>query len=254
VARYFLFLSYDGIPFNGWQIQKNTPYTVQQILEEKISLILNHRVELTGCGRTDTGVSAKNYVAHFDFEAFDLLPEKKHWLYKFNMVLPSEISVNDIRRVEDKAHARYDALNRTYDYYISRKKNPFRQKYTWFLHGDLDFNLMNACAAELLHHNDFTSFSKLHTQNKTNFCRIIKAEWKLIRQDEWRFEITADRFLRGMVRAIVGTQVLVGQKKITAEDFRKIILARNRKAAGANAPSNALFLVKIKYPTATFLH
>lgn len=162
MSRYFIFLSYDGIPFNGWQIQKNTKNTVQQILEEKMGMILNKKIQLTGCGRTDTGVSAKKYVAHFDFEDFDLLQKNKHWMYKFNTVLPEEIAIHNIKKVNEKAHARYDVTSRTYYYNIIQKKNPFRNKYSWYLFGKLDFSLMNEASNILKEYSDFTSFSKLH--------------------------------------------------------------------------------------------
>lgn len=248
MARYFLTLSYDGSDFNGWQVQDNTPNTVQQLLEEKISMLLKERISLTGCGRTDTGVNARNFVAHFDSLSATLAAEKRHLLYKINTVLPAGIAVHDLTPVKSNAHARFDAQQRVYHYFISRQKNPFRGRYCWFVFGDLDFDRMNAAAMKLCVHEDFTSFSKHHTQTKTNRCRISKAIWQKSGEYEYRFTIVADRFLRGMVRAIVGTLVLAGRGKITTDEFEQIIMARDRTKAGPNAPANALFLTGVSYP------
>jgi tRNA pseudouridine38-40 synthase len=253
MARYFLTLSYNGALYNGWQVQDNTPHTVQQVLEEKLSMLLKEKIELTGCGRTDAGVNAKNYVAHFESTCPDLISAKDHWVYKFNTVLPPAIAVHNIQAVKADAHARYNATQRVYYYYLSRQKNPFRDNFTWYVYGELDFDLMNRAAATLLEYTDFTSFSKAHTQVKTNNCKITTAMWHRSGPHEWRFTIKADRFLRGMVRAIVGTLVLVGRNKITVSDFRKIIEAKDRKAAGSNAPANALFLSGINYPKNIYL-
>lgn len=253
MARYFLTLSYNGTNFNGWQIQDNTANTVQQVLEEKVSMILKEKIEFSGCGRTDTGVNAKNYIAHFESNCKDLTANKEHWIYKFNTVLPIEIAVQDIRAVLPEAHARYSARSRTYYYFIHQKKNPFVDNFSLYVYGDLDLELMNKAAAMLLEHTDFTSFSKLHTQNKTNNCVITKAIWQKTGDGQWRFTISADRFLRGMVRAIVGTLLLVGKNKISLSDFKKIIEAKDRNAAGANVAPNALFLVGIHYPKEIFI-
>jgi tRNA pseudouridine38-40 synthase len=253
MARYFLTLSYNGSGYNGWQIQENTADTVQQVLEEKMSMLLKEKIELLGCGRTDTGVNAKNFVAHFNSHCSDLIENKKHWIYKFNTVLPSSISINNIQKVKENAHARYMAEQRTYYYFLHRHKNPFIDEFSWYVYGNLDFELMNKAAAELLNHQDFSCFSKSHTQVKTNICRISKAVWQKTGEHEWRFTISADRFLRGMVRAIVGTLVQVGKNKITVSDFIKIIESRNRAQAGENAPAHALFLTGIKYPKDIFI-
>lgn len=253
MARFFLTLSYDGSDYNGWQIQENTPNTVQQVLEEKLSMILKEKIEITGCGRTDTGVHAKNYIAHFNSHATELIENKKHWIYKFNTVLPVSISISNIRKVNDKAHARYDAQQRVYHYFLHQQKNPFREKYSWYVYGDLDFELMNKAAEILLEYTDYSCFSKSNTQNKTNLCTITKAKWLQTGEQEWRFSISADRFLRGMVRAIVGTLLLVGRNKISISDFRKIIESKDRANAGANAPAHALFLTGIKYSKDLFI-
>ena len=252
MARFFLTLSYNGSEFNGWQIQENTASTVEQALEEKLSMLLREKIDLVGCGRTDAGVHAKNYVAHFDSHCPDLIENKNHWIYKFNTILPPTISVQNIQKVKDTSHARFEATQRVYYYYLNQHKNPFRDNFSWYVYGELDFDLMNRAAATLLEYDDFTSFSKVNTQNKTNNCKISKAVWQKNGEHEWRFTISADRFLRGMVRAIVGTLVMVGKNKITISDFKKVIEARDRRVAGNNAPANALFLVGIKYPKEIF--
>jgi tRNA pseudouridine38-40 synthase len=252
MARYFLTLSYNGTDFNGWQIQENTASTVEQVLEEKLSMLLKEKIDLVGCGRTDAGVNAKNYVAHFDSHCPDLIENKDHWIYKFNTVLPETIAIQDIRKVKDTSHARFEATQRVYYYHLSQHKDPFRNTFSWYVYGELDFELMNKAAKVLLEYEDFTSFSKVNTQNKTNNCKITKAIWQKSGTQEWRFTISADRFLRGMVRAIVGTLVMVGKNKITIGDFRKIIESKDRKVAGNNAPANALFLVGVKYPNTVY--
>jgi tRNA pseudouridine38-40 synthase len=249
MARYFLKLAYNGSAYNGWQVQENTANTVQQVLEEKMAMLLKEKIALTGCGRTDTGVHANNYFAHLP----DLLTNKHQWIYKFNTVLPIDIAVQDILPVVPAAHARFDATERQYYYYISRQKNPFRNAYTWYVYGELDFELMNKAAQIVLEYQDFTSFSKLNTQNKTNNCHITKAIWQQTEEQEWRFTIRANRFLRGMVRAIVGTLVLVGKNKISLQEFRRIIESKNRALAGGNAPAHPLFLSGIRYPKTIFL-
>jgi tRNA pseudouridine38-40 synthase len=253
MARFFLTLSYNGAQFNGWQIQENTPHTLQQVIAEKLSVVLQEKIEVVGCGRTDTGVNAKNFVAHFDSHNTELIDNKKHWMYKFNIVLPPTISVSNIQKVTDKAHARHDAQLRNYYYFLNIKKNPFVENFSWYVYGEMDFELMNKAAQILLEYKDFTSFSKLGSQQKTNICKIEKALWQKVGDGEWRFTISADRFLRGMVRAIVGTLVLVGKNKLSLREFKNIIEAKNRNIAGQNAPANALFLCGIKYPKEIFI-
>jgi tRNA pseudouridine38-40 synthase len=249
--RYFLQIQYKGTHYNGWQVQENTPNTVEQVLEEKLALILQEKVDVIGCGRTDTGVHAGNFFAHFDSE-FDLIPDKKQRLFKFNTVLPEDISVLNILKVKNEAHARFDATSRTYHYFLNQQKNPFLENTSWFLYGEIDFELMNKAAEILLQTSDFTSFSKLNTQTKTNVCKVTYAKWERLNENEWRFVITADRFLRNMVRAIVGTLLLVGRKKITIEEFKKIIEQKNRSEAGMSVPAHALFLTAITYPESIF--
>jgi tRNA pseudouridine38-40 synthase len=253
MARYFINLSYNGAAYNGWQIQENTPNTIQQILQDKLSMLLKENIEIVGCGRTDTGVHAKYYVAHFDSNCADLISNQKHWVYKFNTVLPHDICVHKIEAVKYDTHARFHATERTYHYFLHQQRNPFIENLSWYVYGDLDFELMNKAALELFNYTDFTSFSKLHSQVKTNNCKITKAVWLKCGVNEWRFTITADRFLRGMIRAIVGTLLLVGKNKITIEEFKNIIEAKDRKRAGNNAPEHALFLTGIRYPKEIYL-
>jgi tRNA pseudouridine38-40 synthase len=253
MARYFLTLSYNGINYNGWQVQINTANTVQQILEEKLSLIFKEKIELVGCGRTDAGVNAKDYVAHFDSSNINVLENKDLYIYKVNNSLPATISIQNIEAVKHDAHARFYASQRTYYYYLNQQKNPFKNQFSYYVYGDLDFKLMNEAAKLLLNYTDFTSFSKLHGQTKTNNCSITKAVWQMSGEYEWRFTISANRFLRGMVRAIVGTLLLVGKNKISLQDFIKIIEAKDRNEAGSNVPPHALFLVGIQYPKEIYL-
>lgn len=248
--RYFIKLSYDGTAYHGWQSQDNAN-TVQAEIEKSLSVIIGGNVEITGAGRTDSGVHAKEYFAHFDTEK-KLNKRKSDLIYRLNAVLPDDISVHDIFPVSPDAHARFSAISRTYRYYISRNKNPFSRENSWNLFGKLDVKKMNEAAKILFEYNDFTSFSKLHTDVKTNNCKILQAEWKE-EEDLLVFTITADRFLRNMARAIVGTIVDVGKGKISLADFRKIIESKNRGYAGYSVPAKGLFLEKIEYPENIFI-
>jgi tRNA pseudouridine38-40 synthase len=252
MARFFIQLSYNGSKYNGWQVQENTPHTIQQVLEEKLSMLLKNKTEVVGCGRTDTGVHATRYFAHFDSNS-EVLADLKQLVYKLNITLPHDIAVQAVRPVKEDAHARYDATSRTYHYFLHQQKNPFMEDRSWYLYGPLDFELMNKAAKILLETSDFTSFSKLNTQVKTNICKVSEARWELLNDHEWRFVISADRFLRNMVRAIVGTLLMVGRYKITIEEFKQIIEEKKRTEAGMSAPGHALFLTDIKYPEDLFL-
>ena len=249
MARYFIYLSYDGSNYHGWQIQPNAK-TVQETLEQSLALLMRHPVAITGAGRTDTGVNATTMVAHVDFpEAIDC----KQTTYRLNKILPPDIAIHDIKAVTENAHARFDALSRRYRYYISTAKNPFNRRYSYRVMGEIDFEAMNKAAATLPEYSDFTSFSKLHTDTKTNNCKITSAKWIQTSPDEWYFEIEADRFLRNMVRAIVGTLLMVGKGKITVKGFREIITKKQRSEAGDSALAQALFLEEVKYPENIFL-
>ena len=246
--RYFLELRYDGAAYCGWQRQPDAP-TVQQAIEEALSKLLRHSVEIVGAGRTDTGVNASYYVAHFDTEAeFDT----KQLLYKVNLVLPHDISIESVTPVPSDAHARFDAREREYTYYISTAKNPFRRHSAWINYQPLDIERMNKAAKSLLEYSDFTSFAKLNSNNKTNICRIMVAEWVREEGDILRFTIRADRFLRNMVRSIVGTLVDVGRGRYTVEEFRAIVEAKDLSRSSAGAPAQGLFLSDVVYPKEIF--
>jgi len=241
--RFFITLSYDGTRYHGWQIQPNGD-SVQQCLQEALSTLLRKPVEVVGAGRTDTGVHARMMVAHFDWEE---TIDGKQLAYKLNKLLPGDIAVKEVRQVEDDMHARFSATSRTYHYFIHTRKDPFLQAYSWQIPFALDFEKMNEAAKVLLEYKDFTSFSKVNTDTKTNLCDLKEAFWEEVEPGQWRFTITANRFLRNMVRAIVGTLVEVGRGRISIEEMRHIIEAKDRCQAGESVPGKALFLVDIKY-------
>ncbi len=244
--RFFLQLSYNGTAYSGWQIQKNSPHTVQQILNEMLSRLLNEPIAVMGCGRTDTGVHAREYFAHFDTSKEDLIENQAHWILKFNHALPKDIAIQRILKVDEKANARYNAISRTYQYVITKKKTPFEIDKAYFLYGKLDVDLMNQAAKILFEHSDFSAFAKSNTQNKTNICSLYKAEWHET-EDLITFTISANRFLRDMVRAIVGTSLEVGKGKMTLDKFKKVIDSKTRSAAGLSAPACGLYLIKVEY-------
>ena len=249
MARYFMYLGYDGTNYHGWQIQPNGA-SVQEELQKALSTLMRRPVEVVGAGRTDAGVHASLMVAHADIDA---LADAAIWVGKLNRLLPPDIAVYRMRRVADDAHARFDATYRKYQYHVTTSKNPFLRHYAWRVFQPLDFGRMNEAASVLFEYTDFTSFSKLHTDVKTNNCRILYARWEQEGADEWVFTIQADRFLRNMVRAVVGTLVEVGRGKLTIEGFRRVIEAKNRCSAGTSVPGNALFLVDVGYPEHLFL-
>lgn len=249
VNRYFIYLAYNGENYCGWQVQPNG-VTVQQTLEEALATYLRREVPVTGAGRTDAGVHAHLMAAHFDWEEpfadLDFLADK------LNRILPKDIVVYRVVRVKPEAHARFDATSRTYKYYLTEKKDPFRYEQVYRIHGKIDFEAMNQACSILYEYIDFTSFSKLHTDVKTNNCRITYAKWEQ-EGDVWVFAITADRFLRNMVRAIVGTLLEVGRGKLSLEGFRQVIESKNRGNAGTSAPGHALFLENVTYPDTVFI-
>lgn len=250
-TRYFIFISYKGTSYHGWQIQPNS-VTVQKILDESLSVVLNEEISTIGAGRTDTGVHASFFCAHFDSKSPDLL-SVKNLVYRLNQYLPPDISVNSLKKVFPGANARYSAISRTYKYYISTSKDPFFDGSSWFLHGKIDLVSMNKACSILYNHSDFTSFSKLHSGAVTNICMIYSANWEES-GNRLVFTIKADRFLRNMVRAIVGTMVDVGFGKKNLKEFEDIILAKDRCSAGKSAPAKGLFLVDIEYPEEIFAH
>lgn len=249
MQRYFIYFAYDGSAYNGWQIQPNGT-GVQECLMKALSILLRREVEVTGAGRTDAGVHAARMVAHFDHDApLDTLLLAD----KLNRLLPPDIGVLSLRPVRPDAHARFDAVARTYCYYVSTSKSPFLRQYRCRLYRAPDFARMNEAAARLPGYTDFTSFSKLHTDVKTNNCRITRACWTQEDEHTWVFTIRADRFLRNMVRAIVGTLLDVGRGKLTVEGFCRIIEQRDRRRASTSAPGQALFLTDVEYPGDVFL-
>lgn len=249
-TRYFIFISYRGTGYHGWQVQPNG-ITVQKILDEALTVVVNEKIATTGAGRTDTGVHAMVFCAHFDSKAGDL-DTKQNFVYKLNRYLPKDISVKKIRKVKEDANARFSALSRTYKYYIAREKDPFSEDSSWYIHGDLDVEAMNRASALLLKFKDFTSFSKLHTDVKTNNCRIYEASWEQ-NGNMLVFTIRADRFLRNMVRAIAGTMADIGKGKINLKEFEEIIKAKDRCKAGKSSPAQGLFLTGIEYPEEIFI-
>lgn len=248
--RYFVKFLYDGTGFHGWQRQPNA-ITVQQNLEEAISLILRQPVRLTGAGRTDTGVHAAVFYAHFDMEPEPDQPMLSRLVYKLNSFLGPGIAIDRIFPVNPLAHSRFSAASRTYRYTITRKKDPFVRNYSWFVFGNLDVDLMNQGARILMQYEDYTSFSKVDTDTKTNICRVSHARWES-EGNALVFTITADRFLRNMVRSVVGTLVELGKKRITTDELVRIIELQDRRAAGESAPARGLMLTGIEYPDWVF--
>jgi len=248
MKRYFVYLMFDGTPFHGWQVQPNAN-SVQEEIEQALQTLEQRKVEIVGAGRTDTGVHAEEMVFHFDT---DQKWDKRTIIHRLNSLLPKTIAVFDLREVKADFHARFDATSRTYRYIICRKKNPFWLNKAYFFNRDLNVDEMNRAAALLLGEKDFTSFSKVHTQTFTNVCELRHAKWKE-EGDFLIFEICANRFLRNMVRAVVGTLIEVGIGKRKAEDIPAILAAKNRSGAGASVPASGLYLSKIEYPEEGFI-
>lgn len=247
--RYFLELRYDGAAYCGWQRQPDMP-TVQQTLEEGLATLLREPIRVTGAGRTDTGVNASYYVAHFD--ASHPVADPAYTVYKLNFLLPGDIAVSSMTPVADDAHARFHAREREYRYFIEPRKNPFTRRATWQYYVPLDIGRMNEAAASLTEYADFTSFAKLNSNNKTNICRVMHAAWTVDAQGVLCFTIRADRFLRNMVRSIVGTLVDVGRGRYTPADFRAIVESRDLSRSSAGAPAQGLFLSDVRYPSEIF--
>ena len=237
-------LAYRGANFHGWQCQPGE-VTVQAVIEAALSTILRSNIKIVGAGRTDTGVNARMMVAHFDVP--EPLADPVRLVNNLNALVGKDIAIERIYEVEADRHARFDATSRTYHYYAVTRKSPFFYPLSWKAPEGLDFGKMNEAAALLLETSDFTSFAKLHTDAKTNICRVTKARWEQIGPEAWVFVITADRFLRNMVRAVVGTLVEVGRGKMSVERFAEVIAKRDRCAAGTSMPGHALFLWDVTY-------
>ncbi|MBO7185897.1 MAG: tRNA pseudouridine(38-40) synthase TruA [Alistipes sp.] len=241
--RYFIELQYDGAAYFGWQRQPDTA-TVQGTIEAKLSMLRGTPTEIVGAGRTDTGVNASFYTAHFDS---DTTVDCQQLAYKLNKVLPADIAIIRIYEVEETKHARFDARQREYTYFLTPHKSPFRRYSAWHFTADINIDMMNEAAAKLLEHDDFTSFAKLNSNNMTNICHITHAEWRVESDGTLRFTIRADRFLRNMVRAIVGTLVDVGRGKYSVAEFEDIIVSRDLSRSSAGAPACGLFLSDVRY-------
>ncbi len=250
--RYFIELAYNGTNYHGWQYQPNAD-SVQETLNKALSTILKVTIDVVGAGRTDTGVHAKQMFAHFDYDSEIDTP---HLVHKLNSFLPKDIAIFDIHKVSDEAHARFDAKKRTYEYHIHNQKDVFEQDGSWYYQNELDVEKMNEACKILFEYTDFECFSKVNTDVNTFNCKIFEAHWTRgaaeqsgAKQDGNKliFTISADRFLRNMVRAIVGTMINIGLGKITTQDFRKIIESKDRNQAGFSVPAHGLYLTKIEY-------
>lgn len=247
--RYFIVFSYFGKSYHGWQKQPNA-ITIQEVLEDALSKLLGELVSVVGAGRTDAGVHAKQMYAHFDFgKKFDFEDLK----YRLNSFLPNDIAVKEIFEVLDNAHTRFDALERTYEYWIVQEKNPFYSNFAFYVRPSLNIEAMNNAANLFLEHSDFECFSKSNTDVKTYLCQVKKAVWTK-EKDKFVFTITADRFLRNMVRAIVGTLLEVGLDKADIEDIQQVLDSKDRSNAGASVPAKGLYLTKIVYPKTILKH
>lgn len=244
--RYFLAFSYKGTHYHGWQRQPNAQ-SVQEVLESCLLQVLNQEITVNGSSRTDTGVHAKLQFAHFDAEEFNL----ENLVYRMNSWLPKDIAISNVYKVSDECHSRFDAISREYCYRINRSKDVFNYETSLYFNKELDFNKMNTAAKLLLHHDDFQCFSKVKTEVNNYLCQITKAEW-IKNEGIWEFHIEANRFLRGMVRAIVGTLLKVGMGKMDLIDFQKVLDSKDRGKAGANVKPHGLTLEKVNYPSAYF--
>ena len=243
MARFFVTFSYDGTQYHGWQIQPNG-VSVQEKLQWALSTLLREDISVTGAGRTDAGVHARMMVAHFDASS-DI--DCRQLAYKLNRLLPQDISVAKVEPVGEDMHARFSATSRMYRYYIHTRKNPFLRAYSCEMHYELDFASMNEAAQLLLAYEDFGAFCKSGADVKTTLCQVTKAEWVQTSATTWYFEIRANRFLRNMVRAVVGTLIDVGRGRLSLEDFRKVIEGKKRTDAGESMPGHALFLEEVLY-------
>ena len=242
--RYFVTLSYDGTRYHGWQIQPNG-VSVQERLQEALSTLLRKPVTVTGAGRTDAGVHARMMVAHFDWEGDAI--DGRQLVYKLNRLLPFDIAVSKVEGVSMEMHARFSATSRMYRYYIHTMKDPFQRAYSCEIHYPLDFSKMNEAAQVLMTYEDFGAFCKSGADVKTTLCQVTKAEWVQTSPTTWYFEIRANRFLRNMVRAVVGTLIEVGRGRLSLDDFKRVIEGKQRSDAGESMPGNALFLEDVVY-------
>jgi tRNA pseudouridine38-40 synthase len=244
--RYFIRLAYNGSNYHGWQIQQNAE-TVQEVITRAVRLIWDKDFKMIGCGRTDTGVHAKEFFAHFDLAVAKSKEEMDELVNRLNRYLPDDISIYSIFPVKADFHSRYDALSRIYEYHIHTRKDPFLNDFSWFMPQTLDVDLMNRGGEILKEYKDFTSFSKANVKRKSNICEVRHARWEL-NGHRLIFTITADRFLHDMVRAIVGTLINLGQHKLSIEDLRIIVESKDRGRAGESVPAKGLYLTRVEYP------
>ena len=243
VVRYFIHFAYDGTNYHGWQIQPDAN-SVQEELQKALSVLLRHDVEIVGAGRTDAGVHARQMVAHFEWDG---QLDCQQTAYRLGRMLPRDIAIYRMEPVADDMHARFSAVRRTYHYYLHTERDPFCRQYSCELHYDLDFERMNEAGRILCTYEDFGAFCKSHSDVKTTLCKVSEAHWIQVDSTHWYFRISANRFLRNMVRAIVGTMIDVGRGRITLDDFRKIVEGKQRTQAGESMPAHALFLEEIEY-------
>ena len=245
-------MSYNGSAFSGWQIQENAN-SVQAELQKALSTLFKTPIQIVGAGRTDTGVNARNYIAHFDYNGS--IPSEPHTIYKLNAILPKQICIHSVYPVPDGMHARFSATARTYKYYIHTEKDPFCSEFSYFLPPRLNFEKMNEAASHFLGEQDFTSLEKLNGGNKTSICNVTEAYWEPLDGKDFAssthfvFTVSANRFLRNMVRAMVGSLLEVGFGKKEPEWIKEMLERKNRNAAGHSVPGNALFLVNVQYPS-----
>lgn len=241
--RYFIHLAYDGTNYHGWQIQPDAN-SVQEELQKALSVLIRREIEIVGAGRTDAGVHARRMVAHFDFDG----PlDCQQTAYRLGRMLPRDIAIYRIEPVADGMHARFSATRRTYHYYLHTERDPFCRQYSCELHYELDFQLMNEAGRILCTYDDFGAFCKSHSDVKTTLCHVTEARWILVDSSHWYFRISANRFLRNMVRAVVGTMIDVGRHRVTLDEFRKIVEGKQRTQAGESMPAHALFLEDVAY-------
>ena len=243
VVRYFIHFAYDGTNYHGWQIQPDAN-SVQEELQKALSVLLRHDVEIVGAGRTDAGVHARQMVAHFEWDG---QLDCQQTAYRLGRMLPRDIAIYRMEPVADDMHARFSAVRRTYHYYLHTERDPFCRQYSCELHYDLDFERMNEAGRILCTYEDFGAFCKSHSDVKTTLCKVSEAHWIQVDTTHWYFRISANRFLRNMVRAVVGTMIDVGRGRITLDDFRKIVEGKQRTQAGESMPAHALFLEEIEY-------
>lgn len=243
VVRYFIHFAYDGTNYHGWQIQPDAN-SVQEELQKALSVLLRHDVEIVGAGRTDAGVHARQMVAHFEWDG---QLDCQQTAYRLGRMLPRDIAIYRMEPVAEDMHARFSAVRRTYHYYLHTERDPFCRQYSCELHYDLDFERMNEAGRILCTYEDFGAFCKSHSDVKTTLCKVSEAHWIQVDSTHWYFRISANRFLRNMVRAVVGTMIDVGRGRITLDDFRKIVEGKQRTQAGESMPAYALFLEEIEY-------